>query len=187
MSIMEHNEIKEAIFEAFETITARNELKEFIKSELLKAINEDQWITIKPNGESGKGRHLLIKDGENVYDAMRRQWGIETAGQQHLFSKKKYETNDDYKKELYAKFEEQLKQVKEKEEAEKQKAFKEREEAIKKDATEMMLDKFLQKHLEHFDNSYSKAMDYWEKYYKDYHTKAINEFKERFKKSHMNI
>lgn len=36
------------------------------------AQNEDQWITIKPNGEENKGRHLLIKDGESVEDVMHR-------------------------------------------------------------------------------------------------------------------
>lgn len=32
----------------------------------------DKWITIKPNGEENKGRHLLLKDGESVEDAMHR-------------------------------------------------------------------------------------------------------------------
>lgn len=36
------------------------------------ASNEDKWITIHPNGEENKGRHLLIKDGETVEDAMHR-------------------------------------------------------------------------------------------------------------------
>lgn len=38
----------------------------------LTAENEDKWITIHPNGEDGKGRHLLIKEGESVEDAMHR-------------------------------------------------------------------------------------------------------------------
>lgn len=38
----------------------------------LIASNEDKWITVKPNGEENKGRHLLIKDGETVEDAMHR-------------------------------------------------------------------------------------------------------------------
>ena len=77
----------------------------------LTAENEDKWITIKPNGEDGKGRHLLIKDGENVYDAMRRQWGVDAPGQQHLFDRKKYKTDTNYKDELRGKLAEHLKQV----------------------------------------------------------------------------
>ena len=36
---MESNDIREAIFEAFEALKARNELKEFIKAELMQAVN----------------------------------------------------------------------------------------------------------------------------------------------------
>lgn len=36
------------------------------------AQNEDKWITVHPNGEENKGRHLLLKDGESVEDAMHR-------------------------------------------------------------------------------------------------------------------
>lgn len=36
------------------------------------AQNEDKWITVHPNGEEAKGRHLLLKDGESVEDAMHR-------------------------------------------------------------------------------------------------------------------
>lgn len=39
----------------------------------LTAENEDKWITIKPNGEDGKGRPLLIKDGETVKEAVERK------------------------------------------------------------------------------------------------------------------
>ena len=77
----------------------------------LTAENEDKWVTIKPNGDKGKGRHLLIKDGENVYDAMQRQWGVEAKGQQHLFDRKKYKTDTNYKDELRGKLAEHLKQV----------------------------------------------------------------------------
>ena len=38
----------------------------------IMAQNEDKWITIHPNGEENKGRHLLLKDGESVEDAMHR-------------------------------------------------------------------------------------------------------------------
>lgn len=39
----------------------------------LTAENEDKWITIKPNGEDGKGRPLLVKDGETVKEAVERK------------------------------------------------------------------------------------------------------------------
>ena len=71
----------------------------------------DRWVTIKPNGEEHKGRHLLIKDGENVYDAMRRQWGVDVKGQQHLFDRNKYKTDTNYKEELNKKLQEHLKTV----------------------------------------------------------------------------
>lgn len=38
----------------------------------IMAENADRWITIHPNGEENKGRHLLLKDGESVEDAMHR-------------------------------------------------------------------------------------------------------------------
>ena len=71
----------------------------------------DRWVTIKPNGQDKKGRHLLIKDGENVYDAMRRQWGVDVPGQQHLFDRKKYKSDTSYKDELRGKIAEHLKTV----------------------------------------------------------------------------
>ena len=74
-------------------------------------VNNDKWVTIKPNGKEHKGRHLLIKDGENVYDAMRRQWGVDVQGQQHLFDRNKYKTDKSYKDELYGKLQEHLKTV----------------------------------------------------------------------------
>ncbi len=40
----------------------------------LTAVN-DKWITVHPNGEDEEGRPLLIKEGEDVKDAMKRQWG----------------------------------------------------------------------------------------------------------------
>ncbi|MBR5786518.1 MAG: DUF2213 domain-containing protein, partial [Clostridia bacterium] len=72
----------------------------------------DKWITVHPNGEDEKGRHLLIKDGEDIGDAMRRQWGVEVTGQQHLFDRKKYHTDTNYKEELHKKLQEHLKTVK---------------------------------------------------------------------------
>lgn len=69
---MYKDDLKEAIFEAFEFIKARNELKEFIKDELLQAINsnnKEKWITIK-------GNHILLKDGESIADAFKRTTGV---------------------------------------------------------------------------------------------------------------
>jgi len=37
--------------------------------------NEDRWITIHPNGEDEKGRHLLLKDGETPKEAIDRTYG----------------------------------------------------------------------------------------------------------------
>ena len=41
----------------------------------IMAQNEDKWITIKPNGDDAKGRHLLLKDGETPQEAIERQYG----------------------------------------------------------------------------------------------------------------
>lgn len=41
----------------------------------LEAINEDKWITIHPHGEEGKGRPLLLKDGETPKEAIERTYG----------------------------------------------------------------------------------------------------------------
>ncbi len=38
----------------------------------LTAENEDKWITIKPNGDDAKGKHLLLKDGETPKEAIDR-------------------------------------------------------------------------------------------------------------------
>lgn len=35
----------------------------------------DKWITVKPNGEDHKGRHLLLEGDETPKQAMERQWG----------------------------------------------------------------------------------------------------------------
>ena len=80
------------------------------------AQNEDQWITIKPNGEENKGRHLLIKEGESVHDAMERTYGIDGAkGQQKLFdTSKDRKTKEDFKREAEEKqkqYDEHQKQV----------------------------------------------------------------------------
>ncbi len=74
-------------------------------------VENDKWVTVKPNGEDEKGRHLLIKDGEDIGDAMRRQWGVEVKGQQHLFDRKKYKSDTNYKDEIHKQLQEHLKNV----------------------------------------------------------------------------
>ena len=72
---MNENIITEAVQEAFETVYIKN----FIKEELIKAVNEitaknDRWITLKPHGDDADDyKRLLIKDGEDIEDAMHRQ------------------------------------------------------------------------------------------------------------------
>ena len=148
----------------------------------LMADNE-QWITIKPNGEENKGRHLLLRDGESPAEAVRRVYGDKN--QKTLFDTKEYKkTKEDFKKEAeekqkeYDKIEERKKEEKAKKDAEKQ-------DTLKKDAEELTLEKFLQKHLNDFDGSYSKSMDFWEKHYKDYHTTSDeNIINKHFKKEY---
>lgn len=47
-----------------------------VVNELSRIFNEtvdnDRWITVKPNGEDNKGRHLLLKDGETPKEAIER-------------------------------------------------------------------------------------------------------------------
>lgn len=51
------------------------EVKEQLKSIFRQVINNDKWITIHPNGEDGKGKHLLLKDGESPKEAIDRTYG----------------------------------------------------------------------------------------------------------------
>lgn len=51
------------------------EIKEQLKEIFRTVINNDKWITIHPNGEDGKGRHLLLKDGETPKEAIERTYG----------------------------------------------------------------------------------------------------------------
>lgn len=64
---MEYDLIIDALKEAIKEYKARNELKSFIKSELIKAINGDkeQWITIS-------GNHIKIEDGETPKQAFKK-------------------------------------------------------------------------------------------------------------------
>lgn len=41
-------------------------------------VENDKWITIHPNGEDGKGRHLKLEDGETPKEAVERAFGEET-------------------------------------------------------------------------------------------------------------
>lgn len=63
----------------------------------IMAQNEDKWITIHPNGEENKGRHLLLKDGESVEDAMHRNGWYEK--RQAKETQKKEETKTEAKPE----------------------------------------------------------------------------------------
>ena len=68
----------------------------------LTAENEDRWITVHPNGEENKGRHLLLKDGETVEDAMHRNgwYKKRQAGEVKKDDKKISE----YKKQIHDKY-----------------------------------------------------------------------------------
>lgn len=86
------------------------------KTEFINVNNEDKWITVKPNGEENTGRHLLIKDGETVHEALQRTYGIDGAkGQQKLFDTSgDRKTKEDFrreKEEKQKKVEEHQKQV----------------------------------------------------------------------------
>lgn len=61
-------------------------------------INNDKWITVHPNGDDEKGRHLLIQDGEDVKEAMQRQWGVYDKRQAKLKSDDKPKDKKDEKK-----------------------------------------------------------------------------------------
>lgn len=132
------DDIRQAIYEAFETLKARNELKELIKDELFKAINEDKWITIHPHGEDSEDyRRLKLKDGETPEEAMHRMGWYEKRKAkdekvlkdelkqlyQDILKAKKEGNKDLHHKllEKYKKIEEQLKGKKEPEKEEKKK------------------------------------------------------------------
>lgn len=40
-------------------------------------VENDRWITVHPNGEDEKGRHLLLEGDETPKEAMKRQWGVD--------------------------------------------------------------------------------------------------------------
>lgn len=90
-------EILNGIFEHLAIVKTPRYEDAFIAVNAIMATNEDQWITIKPNGEENKGRHLLIKDGETPGDAIRRVYGDKN--QKQLFDTSSYKkTKEDYPK-----------------------------------------------------------------------------------------
>lgn len=40
-------------------------------------VQNDKWITVKPHGEEGKGKHLKLEGDETPKEAMKRQWGVD--------------------------------------------------------------------------------------------------------------
>ena len=66
---MNSNDIKQAIYEAFETVKARNELKQFIKDELLKAVNEDKEFITVGEGDSAHAIPVDYLKNEKIYDS----------------------------------------------------------------------------------------------------------------------
>lgn len=59
----------------------------------LSDTSKDRWITIKPNGDEGKGRPLLIKAGQTVDEAIKekfQEWAAKSSRQQKLFDVKEY-------------------------------------------------------------------------------------------------
>ena len=132
----------------------------------LLAENEDRWITIKPNGEENKGRHLLLKDGESPAEAVRRVYGDKN--QKQLFDTKEYKkTKEDFKKED----EEKQKEYDKIEERHKDSVKQEQEAAERKkenDALQMDQDAFVNKYFNSVKgDSIWKLYDYWEEKQKD--------------------
>lgn len=58
-------------------------------------VNNDKWITIHPNGEENKGKHLLVKDGETVGEALLRTYGDKN--QQKFFDTTQYKQSKEEK------------------------------------------------------------------------------------------
>lgn len=55
----------EKLSEIFNKNYEKHTLKKFIIEQLLKAVNEDKWITIN-------GKHILLKDGDTPHKAIKR-------------------------------------------------------------------------------------------------------------------
>lgn len=69
-----------------------------LKDEIMQAINEDKWITIHPHGEEGKGKPLLLKDGETPKEAIERTYG-KKGGSKSSEGDKDYKPKKEGKKE----------------------------------------------------------------------------------------
>lgn len=124
-------------------------------------VNNDKWITIKPNGEEHTGRHLLVKDGETVQEALQRTYGIDGAkGQQKLFDvSKDRKTKEDFKREAaekQAKYDE----IGKKHEENLKKEAAEKEAKKRDDATKLNEQEFFNKYYD--SNSLWELHEYWE-------------------------
>lgn len=81
------------------------EVKEQLKSIFRTVINNDKWITIHPNGEDGKGRPLLLKDGETPKEAIDRVYKKEDKKQSDKQSDSKDdERHENFRRSLAAQF-----------------------------------------------------------------------------------
>lgn len=73
----------------------------------LSDTSKDRWITIKPNGDEGKGRPLLIKAGQTVDEAIKekfQEWAGKSNRQQKLFDVKEYtKSKEEFKEEQASK------------------------------------------------------------------------------------
>lgn len=63
---------------SFDTETEGLDAYDDITDEVLSEFRSqnDKWITVKPNGDEHKGRHLLLEGDETPKQAMERQWGV---------------------------------------------------------------------------------------------------------------
>lgn len=93
-------EILSGIFEHLAIVENPRYEDAFIAVNAYIAENEDRWITIKPNGEENKGRHLLLKDGETPGEAIQRVYGN---GKQSDKEEKREPFTDKGKSKLYEK------------------------------------------------------------------------------------
>lgn len=156
-------EILNGIFEHLAIVKTPRYEDAFIAVNAIMATNEDQWITIKPNGEENKGRHLLIKDGETPGDAIRRVYGDKN--QKQLFDTSSYKkTKEDYKQEKEDKQKQYDKLEEQKQESQKQQQ-EAKENRKKDDAIKMSKEDFSKKYAE--EMGYFEVGDYWEKAQKE--------------------
>lgn len=138
-------------------------------------VENDKWITIKPNGEDAKGKHLLIKEGETVHEAMQRTFGIDGAkGQQKLFdTSKDRKTKEDFKREKEEKQKkaDEIEKRKQEEKAKKELEKQENISKMKEDAKKLDYDEFFEKYKDKFEEyGYDKffgGLDVWKEVHSD--------------------